>query len=78
MPRIVEKNLNEHIRQENAAYRRIQAARMEAENPFERGWRDAERGISFRDCPYLLAYAAIAWRNGYRALYASAGLPLAE
>ena len=48
-------------------------------NPFERGWRDAERGISFRDCPYLRGTgAAIAWRNGYRALYASAGLPLAE
>jgi hypothetical protein len=44
-------------------------------SPYERGWMDAERGKSLRDCPYHPASgSAISWRWGYRAMLESIGL----
>lgn len=45
---------------------------------FELGWIAAEDGHAMSACPFLaISGAAIAWRNGYRAMLASVGLEVA-
>jgi hypothetical protein len=54
----------------------VEKARREADmSAYELGWIAAEIGKSLKDCPFKRdPGSAIAWRNGYRAMYASVGL----